>query len=254
MIVVLCTKHFLVFAVISYIHLMNTNSKLYLIPTAISPEDVPHRQVLEILPRIEVFICERIRTTRRWLRSVIPDYGINERTFIEFDKHKNQYPRLEIEKIWKQGKICGLTSEAGTPAVADPGFQVVSAAHRDGIPVIPLPGNNSIILSLMASGLNGNQFTFHGYFPIGPKEIQQKIQHILPDIHRGYSQIFIETPYRNVKTVPILLKYLPPDIYLSISSDLGSPKGLSLTKKVSQWEKFNIDYLNKVPAVFVIGA
>lgn len=232
---------------------MTKNSQIYLIPTAISPKDIPHAQVMEVLPQIEVFICERIRTTRRWLRSVIPGYNIDSRTFLEFDKHNNRYPWSEIEKAWKERKICGLTSEAGTPAVADPGFQVVAAAHKRNIPVVPLPGNNSLILALMASGLNGNLFTYHGYFPIKEKQLHQTINHILPAIRQGYSQIFIETPYRNVKTLKSLLKILPDDLYLSISSAILSPDGQSHTKRVRQWKSSDTSYLNKVPAVYVIG-
>src|SRR5690606_8990540 len=175
---------------------MEKSSSLYLLPTPISPEDTSHAMVVDILPRIEVLICERIRTTRRWLRSVIPDYDIDGRVFLEYDKHANRFPWPEINQCWAQGKVCGLTSEAGMPAIADPGYQVVAAAHQLDIPVIPLPGSNSILLALMASGFDGNRFTFHGYFPIKEKEIQQTVHRILPDIRKGYAQIFIETPYR----------------------------------------------------------
>ena len=232
---------------------MKNHSSLYLIPTAISPEDAPHPLVLEVLPTIDVFICERIRTTRRWLRSIIPDFDIDGRIFLEFDKHKKQYPWEIIDKLWNQGKICGLTSEGGTPAVADPGYQVVAAAHLRDIPVIPLPGNNSLILSLMASGLNGNQFTYHGYFPIKENELQQTINRLNTPIRQGYSQIFIETPYRNVKTMESLLRCVPPDIYLSVSSSLGSAEGRSQTKTIKEWRKMDYSYLNKTPAVYVIG-
>lgn len=233
---------------------MKEDVKLYLIPTAISPEDKPHHQVVQVLPMIDVFICERIRTTRRWLRSIIPDYDIDGRTFLEFDKHKNLYPIRVIETLWDQGKICGLTSEAGTPAVADPGYQVVAAAHRKDIRVSPLPGNNSLILSLMASGLNGNQFTYHGYFPIKEKELQQMMSSLLPSIRKGYSQIFIETPYRNVKTLESLLRYLPSDLFLSVSSALASAEACSKTKTIKEWKSINYLYLNKIPAVYVIGS
>ena len=238
----------------SYIQHMKNQTRLYLIPTAIGPLDTPHKQVLEVLPQIEVFICERIRTTRRWLRSVIPDYDIDSRTFLEFDKHKKKYPLDEIEALWKQGKICSLTSEAGTPAVADPGYQVVAAAHRSNIPVVPMPGNNSLILGLMASGLNGNQFIYHGYFPIQDKEFQQMISQILPSIRQGYSQIFIETPYRNVKTMELLLRYLPDEAFLSVSSALGSEESRSHTQTIKDWKKMDYTYLNKIPAVYVIGS
>lgn len=233
--------------------MQNTTPSLYLIPTPISPEDASHPLVLEVLPGIEVFVCERIRTTRRWLRSVIPDYDIDRRIFLEFDKHSSKYPLSEIHELWDQSKICGLTSEAGMPAVADPGYQVVAAAHRNDIPVIPLPGSNSIMLSLMASGFDGNRFTFHGYFPIRENELQQTIHRIVPSIRQGYAQIFIETPYRNVKTMETLLKILPGDQGLSVSSSIGNSDSRSHTKTVSEWKKTNYQYLNKIPAVFVIG-
>lgn len=232
---------------------MQNTSSLYLIPTPISPENTSHTRVVEILTQIEVFICERIRTTRRWLRSVIPDYDIDGRIFLEFDKHTNRFPWTEINNLWDEGKICGLTSEAGMPAVADPGYQVVAAAHRREIPVIPLPGSNSIILSLMSSGFDGNQFTFHGYFPIKEKAFQQTINRLLPAIRQGYAQIFIETPYRNVKTIDSLLRILPGDLYLSVSSKIGSAEGRTLTKTVKDWQKTDFHYLNKVPAVFILG-
>lgn len=232
---------------------MKSHSRLYLIPTPISPEDISHPRVKDILPQIEVFICERIRTTRRWLRTVIPDYDIDGRIFLEFDKHANRFPWSDISQYWDQGKTCGLTSEAGMPAVADPGYQVVAAAHKRDIPVVPLPGNNSIILSLMASGFDGNHFTFHGYFPIKEQELRQEINRVTSASRQGYAQIFIETPYRNLKTMDALLRFLPSDMHLSVSSGLGAVNGQSVTRSVKDWKKTNYQYLDKAPAVFILG-
>src|SRR5690606_21456219 len=113
--------------------------------------------------------------------------------------------------------------------------------------------SNSILLALMASGFDGNRFTFHGYFPIKEKEIQQTVHRILPDIRKGYAQIFIETPYRNVKTMESLLRILPGDIALSVSSGIGSQEGRSVTRLVKEWKKIDARYLDKVPAVFLLG-
>lgn len=232
---------------------MKEESILYLMPTDLSPEDVPHPSVKEILPMIDFFICERIRTTRRWLRSIDSSYDIDSRLFFEYDKHTRTFPVMEIRKAWEAGKAGALTSEAGTPAVADPGFQVVDLAHRVGIEVRPLPGNNSLILGLMASGLNGNQFTYHGYFPVDPGELKSMFKNLHEAIHKGYTQIFIETPYRNQKTISSLIKILPSDYKLSVSSGLLTAQSRCRTLSIRQWSKTDTAYLHKVPAVFLIG-
>ncbi len=233
---------------------MQSKAVLYLIPTPISTEDTSHGRILSVLPDIEVFICERIRTTRRWLRSIIPDFDIDSRIFLEYDKHTNRFPWKEIRQYWQQGKICGLTSEAGMPAIADPGYQVVASAHENQILVHPLPGSNSIVLSLMASGFDGNRFTFHGYFPIKDQELRQAINRATAAVRQGYAQIFIETPYRNTKTMSALLRHLPQDIHLSVSSAIGSSESRSVTQSVKQWKSTDYRYLDKVPAVFSLGA
>jgi len=232
---------------------MKKNAALLLIPTALSPEDEPHPMVRLLLPEIDFFICERIRTTRRWLRSIDPDYDIDGRIFFEYDKHSQRFPLAPIRKEWMSGKTGALTSEAGTPAVAYPGYEVVAHAHREGIPVKPLPGNNAIILGLMSSGLNGNQFTYHGYFPIQPSELKKKLNALHPAIRNGYTQIFIETPYRNQRTIQMLIQTFPPDYRLSVSSDLLSPSMKIRTLTIQEWKNIDTRYLHKVPAVFYIG-
>lgn len=232
---------------------MKKDAALLLLPTALSPEDEPHSMVRSLLPDIDFFICERIRTTRRWLRSIDPNYDIDGRLFFEYDKHSQRFPLSQIRKEWKSGKTGALTSEAGTPAVADPGHEVVAQAHRDEIIVRPLPGNNAIILGLMASGLNGNQFTYHGYFPIQPSDLKKKLNALHPAIRDGYTQIFIETPYRNQRTIEMLIQALPPHYRLSVSSDLLSPTMKTRTLPLQEWKTIDTRYLHKVPAVFYIG-
>lgn len=247
--------HFKFFApdIFTYFSAMKGKPVLYLLPVGLSPEDTPPPLISEVLEDIDFFICERIRTTRRWLRSIDPAYNIDHRLFFEYDKHENAFPMEEIQNAWNAGKAGALTSEAGTPAVADPGFQVVEEAHRTGIRIQPLPGNNSLILGLMASGLDGNKFTYHGYFPVDPDELKSMFKKLHGAIHEGYTQIFIETPYRNQKTISSLIKILPADYKLSVSSGLLTPQSRSRTLSIRQWSKANTDYLHKVPAVFLIG-
>lgn len=232
---------------------MKKDALLLLLPTALAPEDEPHPMVRSLLPDIDFFICERIRTTRRWLRSVDPTYDIDGRLFFEYDKHTHRFPISQIRKVWESGKTGALTSEAGTPAVADPGYEVVAQAHRDGVIVKPLPGNNAIILGLMASGLNGNQFTYHGYFPIQNHDLKKKLTSLNHAIREGYTQIFIETPYRNQRTIQMLIQILPPHYRLSVSSGLLSPAMTTRTLTLQEWKNTDTRYLHKVPAVFYIG-
>lgn len=232
---------------------MKNKTVLFLIPTPISPDESPAREVLEILPRIDFFVCERNRTTRRWLRTVLPDYDIDSHRFFEFDKHRNRFPLDQIKRAWQDGKTGGLTSEAGTPAVADPGFGVVAEAHRAGVTVRPLPGNNSLILGLMASGLNGNQFTYHGYFPIDLQALKSQLKSLFPMIEKGYTQIFIETPYRNRKTLETLLRLLPAGYRLSVSAGLLTESEDIRTMTISEWKTTDTTYLHKTPAVYYIG-
>lgn len=229
------------------------SSILYLIPTAIGSHDHPNPMVIDVLDKIEVFICERIRTTRRWLKSILPDFDIDACLFLEFDKHQGTFPQAEIIQCWSEGKIIGLTSEAGSPAIADPGFQVVAWAHQNQIPVCPLSGSNSLILTLMGSGLNGNQFMYHGYFPIHPQELQGKINEVLKFIRQGYTQVFIETPYRNGKTFQQLLSLLPSEIQICIGYDLLNTEKYTQSKTVKEWQTTKLPNFHKLPCVFVLG-
>ncbi|WP_236980836.1 SAM-dependent methyltransferase [Membranihabitans maritimus] len=232
---------------------MKKQTLLYLIPTALGDNDHPHETLVSILPSIEVFICERIRTTRRWLRSINPDFDIDNRIFVEYNKHDKSFPWQSIYEHWENGKVCGLTSEAGTPAIADPGYGVVYEAHLRNVPVIPLPGNNSIILALMASGFNGNKFSFNGYFPIDNKVFNSEIKKAIKETEKGYTQIYIETPYRNVKTLNKLLNSCPGEFKISISSDLFNNNNTSKTRSVNEWKKVDKTYLDKIPAIFILG-
>src|SRR5690554_666684 len=172
---------------------------LYLIPVALAPEGT--RQVagiaLPYVTTIRHYIVENIRTARRFLKSVDKSISIDDCQFLELDKHADYSFDEKFLKHALNGVDIGLLSEAGCPAVADPGGQVVAAAHRLGIQVKPIVGPSSIIMGLMGSGFTGQSFTFHGYVPIDNKERRALVMQMERDVNRGYTQVFMETPYRN---------------------------------------------------------
>ncbi len=229
---------------------------LYLFPVTLgNNEDIPRvipAYNREILFDIRTFVVENIRTARRFIKKSGHPLPIDDMQFFELNKHT---PEEAIDAFLApavNGEDMGVLSEAGTPAVADPGAVVVGLAHRKGIRVVPLVGPNSIILALMASGFNGQQFCFHGYLPIESPQRVKKIRELEQDAWRkSTSQLFIETPYRNNKMLESLLKTCKPQTLLCIASDLTLPTEKIVTKNIAGWKKETAD-LNKKPAVFIL--
>ena len=229
---------------------------LYLFPVTLgNNEDIPRvipAYNREILFDIRTFVVENIRTARRFIKKSGHPLPIDDMQFFELNKHT---PEEAIDAFLApavNGEDMGVLSEAGTPAVADPGAVVVGLAHRKGIRVVPLVGPNSIILALMASGFNGQQFCFHGYLPIESPQRVKKIRELEQDAWRkSTSQLFIETPYRNNKMLESLLKTCKPQTLLCIASDLTLPTERIVTKNIAGWKKETAD-LNKKPAVFIL--
>ena len=221
---------------------MNTpQGKLYLIPVPIA--EVEHSQCLPelnraLLPTIRHYIVENVRSARR---------------FYELNKHT---PEGSIESFLTpiaSGEDIGIISEAGCPAVADPGADVVAIAQRKGIEVIPLVGPSSILLALMGSGFNGQGFAFSGYLPIEDAKRQQAMKELEHRVRsRGETQIFIETPYRNVQLVEQLIRHCSPDLKLCIASGLTSEHAILQTKKLNAW-RGHIPDIHKVPTIFLLG-
>lgn len=229
--------------------------KLYLIPNLIADgthRDVVTPQVRNALESIRHFLVEDIRTARRYLSSLKIYTAIEGLDFQTFDKDTKveTLPRL-FDPIFK-GLSLGVISDAGCPGVADPGALAVKFAHDNGIVVQPLVGPSSILLALMASGLNGQRFTFHGYLPIDAKECSKVIYDLERESRqKNQTQIFIETPYRNNHLREVLLKTLSGETLLCIAEDLTGEKETIKTYTVKKWR--TIDYeLSKVPAVFLI--
>lgn len=228
---------------------------LYLIPTTLGDCALSH--VLPdgnalIVNELKVFIVENTRTARRFLKQVNREINIDELLFFELNQHTditqiNNY----LEPLLK-GQDTGIISEAGCPAIADPGADIVAIAQQKGIKVIPLVGPSSILLSLMASGFNGQSFAFHGYLPIDKQERTQKIKNLERLVYQEQqTQIFIETPYRNGQLVEEMLKTLQPHTKLCIAVDITTETEQIHTKTISAW-KTSIPNLHKRPCIFLI--
>lgn len=230
---------------------------LYLIPTTLGE----HSSLVRIIPQynhqivhqLKYFVVEKTRTARRFLKETGHPIPIDDMTFYELNKHTNTADVQHYLDAAEKGISIGLISEAGTPAVADPGSVVVQMAHRKKIKVIPLVGPNSIILSLMASGMNGQQFAFHGYLPKEGSALARKIKAMEADVVKnGTTHIFIETPFRNNKLMSSLLNHCNPQTQLCVAVHVTLPDEHITTKNISQWKKETAD-LNKKPAVFLMG-
>jgi len=231
-------------------------AKLYLIPNLLS--DSPWQQVLpafnaEIINSISYFIVEDIRNARRFLKKVNRDINIDDLTFMELNKHTPDLQKNSYLDFVRQGKDMGIISEAGCPGVADPGAEIVKLAHRRNITVVPLVGPSSILLALMASGMNGQNFAFTGYLPVKKPDRLKRIQQLENQaIQYRQSQIFMETPYRNNHLLNDLLSTCQPGTSLCIAADITSGNEMIMTRTIAEWKK-NIPALDKQPVIFILG-
>ncbi|MDT8400871.1 MAG: SAM-dependent methyltransferase [Bacteroidales bacterium] len=232
------------------------NGKLYLLPVTLGSDDytyvIPAR-VLELSVSLRKFIVEDVRSARRYLRMIDPEFPIDDCEFILLNKHTRTDELESMISFLRQGIDTGLMSEAGIPSVADPGSKLVMLAHSNGIRVIPLTGPSSIFLALMASGLNGQNFAFNGYLPIERSERIKEIKKLEAKISGGQSQIFMETPYRNMKLLHDIAAALNGKTYLCIASNISLPGEFIMTRSVSEWQKSGFPDLDKKPAIFIIG-
>lgn len=234
---------------------MQIESALYMIPVPISDDRLenvlPSGNSL-IIKGISHFIVENVRTARRFLKKVDPSIDISALTFYELNGHT---PENEISGFLaplRKGEPIGVMSEAGCPGVADPGAAVVRIAQAENMKVVPLVGPSSILLSLMASGLNGQKFAFNGYLPVEQGERSRAIKDLeYQSRHKDETQIFIETPYRNQKMMESLLENLNGETLLCVASDLTNPTGEKIvTKYVRDWKSQGFN-LEKVPTIFL---
>lgn len=233
----------------------NLLGKLYLIPTTMGecdPMDVLPQTVKRTIDFIDHYIVENDKTARKSIKEVSPEKKQSELVLFTLNKRTEVKEHLDFIKPLLEGKNMGLMSEAGCPGVADPGAVIVKLAHEKGIQVVPLVGPSSILLAMMASGMNGQSFTFHGYLPIEKDEKKASFKSLERiSFEKNQSQIFIETPYRNNKLLEDLLQTLHPDTHLCIATDITLPTEYIKTKKISAWKKETID-LHKRPTIFII--
>lgn len=230
---------------------------LYLIPTLLGvtkAEQVIPQGTLEIVRNIRFFVVENVRTARRMLSKMNMPCPIDELTFVELDKHdKSNNPDLMTylgEAL--NGNDIGLMSEAGTPCVADPGALIVELAHQAGIKVVPLTGPNAIILALMASGFNGQSFSFHGYLPIKSQERVIALRNLeRRSAANNETQMFIETPFRNNAMIEEIIKTCHNNTMLCVACNITTAEEEIVSKPISEWKKIKKDW-NKKPAVFLI--
>ena len=228
---------------------------LYLIPVTLS--DVPLSQVLpaanvEVVRGIRHFIVENVRSARRFIKKCDRDIDIDGLTFYELNRHTDPKDIASYLAPLENGEPMGVISEAGCPAIADPGADVVAIAQRRGLPVVPLVGPSSILMGLMASGFNGQSFAFLGYLPIEAQARVRKFKEMEQRIMRDdQTQIFIETPYRNNALLADLTKHLPGNMRLCVASDITGEKERIITRTIRQWAADKTDF-GKIPTIFLL--
>lgn len=234
---------------------MNTTAaNVYLIPTIIEEsmlETIPS-YVVQAVKQCHVFFVENERTARRYLKSIWKEMIIDDYEWFSIHKAEAEI-KNEFTRLLQSGKTIGIISEAGCPGIADPGQLLVDAAQRLGVTVKPLVGPNSILLALMASGMNGQHFRFNGYLPIDTAQRAKAIKACEAEaIKTGCTQIFIETPYRNHQLLDAILKNCSTHTRLCIAASITSPAEYIKTLSVAEWKKEKVE-INKKPAIFLIG-
>ena len=231
---------------------------LYLIPCQLS--DVPLERVvpahnIEVVRGIRHFVVESLRSARRFIKKCDRDIDIDSLTFNELNEHTDLKETTAIEALLDpigRGEAVGVISDAGCPAVADPGADLVAIAQRRGYKVFPLVGPSSILMSLMASGFNGQRFAFEGYLPVDALARQARLKEMVRRIERErQTQIFIEAPYRNNQLIADLASHLPPRMRLCVASDITGENQSILTRTLDEWKRARYDY-HKIPTIFLL--
>lgn len=231
---------------------------LYLIPVTLG--DTPISNVLptynkEIILSIRHFIVEEMRTARRFLKAVEKSIDIDALTFYEMGKHADASRFSQYLEPLRKGLPVGVISEAGCPAVADPGADVVAIAQREGLRVVPLVGPSSILLAVMASGFNGQSFAFHGYLPIDGGARAKRLKQLESrSAAEHQTQLFIETPYRNEKLMADLLATCNPQTKLCIAAGLTTEQEYVRSQSIRDWKKNGLPQISKIPTIFAIYA
>ena len=232
-------------------------SALYLIPVTLGETSI--EQVLppynhEVIMGIRHFVVENIRSARRFLRQTDKAFPIDDCTFFEMGKHADEKQFSQYLQPLREGNPVGVISEAGCPAVADPGADIVRIAQREGLRVVPLVGPNSMIMAVMSSGLGGQSFAFNGYLPVDASDRAKRLKALESRAWtEGQTQLFIETPYRNEKMFQALVCTLRPQTRLCIAAGITTADEYIRTLPISEWKKTKLPDLSKIPAIFLIN-
>lgn len=230
---------------------------LYLIPNTLGGEDwkdvIPEGNI-RIIKEIRHFIVESRKCAVRFLISIDRDFPIEECAFTELSEHTDMEKNLSrLLSPLEKGRPMGVISDTGCPAVGDPGSRAVEVAHRKNLDVIPLAGPNSMIMAIMASGFNGQNFAFNGYLPAKNAEREGNIRKLESRMYKeDQTQLFIETPYRNAKMIDSILKACRPGTRLCIAAGITTRQPFIKTKTIAEWKKEDRPNLDKVPAIFLI--
>lgn len=230
-----------------------------MIPCPISDEravwDVLPQANLDVMNSLDYFIVENVRSARRFLSKAGVERRIEELEFVELNEHTRS--AQDVERMLKpvlEGRSAGVISEAGVPGVADPGADVVALAHRKGVRVVPLVGPSSILMAIMASGLNGQSFAFVGYLPVKEPERIKRLKELERRAKdENQAQLFIEAPYRNIKLFETMLKTLSPKLKLTVAVDITSPEEFIKTRTVEEWKRSGMPDMAKRPTIFLLG-
>lgn len=230
---------------------------LFLIPAYLSEEspiDYFAPSIKEYILKTDYFFVENEKTARKVIKFFAPEKKQSDLKLFLLDKYSESNDLKEAQKLMKSGQDFGLLSEAGLPCIADPGNLMVKWCHENNVKVIPINGPSSIILALISSGFNGQEFTFHGYLPIDKEQKKKQVLFLENQVQKsGYSQIFMETPYRNNQLLEDLIKFLNPNTKLCIAANINHPtEEFIKTLKISDWKNKKPE-LHKIPAVFVLG-
>jgi 16S rRNA (cytidine1402-2'-O)-methyltransferase len=228
---------------------------LYLIPNLLGdsePHEVLPLRVKKSIDVIDDYIVENEKSARAFIKRVLPKKSQPKLNIFVLNKYTDPSEYSRFLEPCRKGIPVGLISEAGVPCIADPGSAIVEIAHRENIPVVPLVGPSSILLALMASGMNGQQFAFNGYLPIDTPARKKAIRKLEGLARRGTTQIFMETPYRNMKMLEDLLVAADDNTRLCIAADISLPSEFIQTKTIKQWRR-GVPDLHKRPSIFILG-
>jgi 16S rRNA (cytidine1402-2'-O)-methyltransferase len=230
------------------------NGRIYLIPVTLGGDDflkVIPEKVINLTRQLRFFVVEDVRSARRFLRLIDKEFPINDTVFYELNEHTGESDIAHYLEPVLNGSDIGVLSEAGLPCIADPGARIIAIAHQKRITVTPLSGPSSILLALISSGLNGQNFSFNGYLPVKPGERSARLRELEKKAGEGFSQIFMETPYRNQKMLESIVTACHNDTFLCIAIDITLTTEPIRTMRISEWKR-DLPLLNNKLVVFVL--